>query len=236
MEIPILEFRDVHKVFGEGPSNVAAIAGVSFVVSPGEFVVLTGSSGSGKSTLIHLAAGLDTPTRGSVVVAGTDLSSLDDDQLSRLRCHDVTLVFQAFHLIDYMTAEENVALPLRFDGASAADARQRAREALESVGLSSRAHHRPSELSGGEMQRTALARAIASRPKLILADEPTGNLDSASGEMVLALLRDIARQGPAVLVVTHDTQIATVGPRVLSLRDGALVSDTMTINEARAAT
>jgi putative ABC transport system ATP-binding protein len=236
MPSPILEFQTVRKVYGEGASNVVALDDVSFGVSPGEFVVITGPSGSGKSTLVHLAAGLDTPTRGSVVLAGTDLSTLDDDQLSRLRCHDVTLVFQAFHLVDYMTAEENVALPLRFDGASASDARQRAREALDSVGLSTRAHHRPSELSGGEMQRVALARAVASRPMLILADEPTGNLDSVAGDSVLALLTRIAAQGPAVLVVTHDPHIAASGHRVISLRDGALVSDTAMASPARAAT
>jgi putative ABC transport system ATP-binding protein len=226
MPLPILEFQTVRKVYGKGASNVVALDDVSFSVSPGEFIVLTGPSGSGKSTLVHLAAGLDTPTRGSVMLAGTNLSTLDDDQLSRLRCHDVTLVFQAFHLVDYMTAEENVALPLRFDGASASDARQRAREALDSVGLSTRARHRPSELSGGEMQRVALARAVASRPKLILADEPTGNLDSVAGDSVLALLTSIATQGPAVLVVTHDPHIAASGHRVISLRDGTLVSDT----------
>jgi len=236
MAMPILEFRSVHKVYGHGVTHVSALVDVSFTLSPSEFVVLTGPSGSGKSTLVHLAAGIETPTRGSVLVEGTDLSTLDDDQLSRLRCHDVSLMFQAFHLVDYLTAEENVALPLRFDGVSAARARERAREALNAVGLSARNHHRPGELSGGEMQRVALARAVAIRPRLILADEPTGNLDSTSGAAVLGLLRGLAAPGgPAVLMVTHDQQIAATVPRMLALRDGALVADA-TSSTASAAT
>ena len=228
---PALRFIQVRKVFRGGRAHIDALRRVSFDLSPGEFAVLKGPSGSGKSTLIHLAAGLETPTEGSVSVAGTDLADLDDEGLSRLRCDKVGLVFQSFHLIDYLNAAENVALPLRFAGIAARDAVGRASDALAAVGLSHRATHRPSELSGGEMQRVAIARALVVRPKLLLADEPTGNLDSTNSAQIMELLREInVREGVAILLATHDERAAESAPRLLELRDGTLVGDS---HEAR---
>ncbi len=224
---PVLEFRGVSRWYGTGSQAVHALTDVSFDIAPGELVVLAGPSGAGKSTLIHLAAGLDVPSAGTVTFGGTDLSALDDDAMSTVRRRDIGLVFQAFHLVDYLTAEENVALPLRFDGISAADALARARRSLEGVGLAHRRGHRPSELSGGEMQRVAIGRALVIEPRLLLADEPTGNLDSESGRGVLDLLRTIHARGHiTIIIATHDPQITTDAPRVLQLRDGAVVSDT----------
>jgi len=222
---PVLEFRDVCKSFGQDSARVDALVHLSLTISPAEFVVLTGPSGSGKSTVLHIAAGLETPTSGTIELAGVDLRVLDDDELSRLRCSKVGLIFQAFHLIDYLTAEENVALPLRFAGLPAAEAAARAREMLARVGLGRRAEHRPGELSGGEMQRVAIARALVVRPELLLADEPTGNLDSKTGAGILELLRRLNEQeGVAVLLATHDERAAASAPRNLELRDGAVVA------------
>jgi len=221
----VLEFSDVSKSFRQNSARVDALVHVSLEIWPGEFVVLTGPSGSGKSTLIHLAAGLETPTSGTIDLAGIDVRALDDDALSRLLCSKVGLIFQAFHLIDYLTAEENVALPLRFAGLPAADAAAQAREMLARVGLGPRTRHRPGELSGGEMQRVAIARALVVRPELLLADEPTGNLDSRTGAGILELLRQLNEQERvAVLLATHDERAAASAPRILELRDGAVVA------------
>lgn len=226
MGTTLLEFSSVTKEYGASSTAVRALAGVSATVEAGEFVVLTGPSGSGKSTLIHLAAGLESPTQGRVLLDDRDLSALSDDELSALRCGPIGLVFQAFHLVDYLTAEQNVALPLRFGGAATSEAGERARAALAAVGLSGRVHHRPGELSGGEMQRVAVARALVGKPRLLLADEPTGNLDSAAGAEVLDLLHVLARKEQvAVLLATHDQDAAAAAPRVLTLRDGAVLCD-----------
>jgi len=226
MGVAILEFRGVSKFFGTDSRRVRALVDVSLELRAGEFVVLTGPSGSGKSTLVHLAAGLDTPTHGIVSIAGTELSGLHDDELSKMRCREVGLVFQAFHLVDYLNAIENVALPLRFSGMAAAEAAERARGALAAVGLANRGDHRPSELSGGEMQRVAVARALVIRPKLLLADEPTGNLDSASGAEALTLLRTLSdEENVTVLLATHDERAAVSASHVLRLQDGVLISD-----------
>jgi ABC-type lipoprotein export system ATPase subunit len=226
MGAAILEFRGVSKFFGTNSRSVRALVDVSLELRAGEFAVLTGPSGSGKSTLVHLAAGLETPTCGIVSIAGTELSGLRDNELSKMRCREVGLVFQAFHLVDYLDAIENVALPLRFSGFAAAEAAKRARGALAAVGLANRGDHRPSELSGGEMQRVAVARALVIRPKLLLADEPTGNLDSASGAEVLALLRTLSDQeNVTVLLATHDERAAVSASHVLRLQDGALITD-----------
>ena len=222
---PVLEFRDVSKSFRQNSAHVDALVHVSLAIRPAEFVVLTGPSGSGKSTLLHLAAGLETPTSGTIEVAGVDLRVLEDNELSRLRCSKVGLIFQAFHLIDYLTAEENVALPLRFAGLPAAEAAAQACEMLALVGLGPRARHRPGELSGGEMQRVAIARALVVRPELLLADEPTGNLDSRTGAGILELLRGLnEQQRVAILLATHDERAAASAPRILELRDGAVVA------------
>jgi putative ABC transport system ATP-binding protein len=220
-----LEVRGVAKSFGEGETRVEALRGVDLDVRRGEFVVVMGPSGSGKSTLLHLVAGLDRPSAGTIRVAGADLAAMDDDALTVLRRRRVGLVFQAFHLVHVLTAEENVALPLLVDGVPAAEAGRRATEALERVGLGARRGHLPGALSGGEQQRVALARATVAEPAVVLADEPTGNLDSARGEEVMALLRSVVDEGGrSVLMVTHDVRAAAHGDRIVWLRDGRAVA------------
>ena len=222
----VVEVQDLHKSFGSGVNRVEALRGVSLRVAPGEFVAVMGPSGSGKSTLLHLIGGLDTPTAGTVRVGGADLGKLNDDQLTLLRRRRVGFVFQAFNLLDVLTAEENVALPLVIDGVTEAEASRRARAALESVRLSRRGTHFPRALSGGEQQRLAVARALVTKPLLLLADEPTGNLDSGSGDEVMAVLRDLAaRHGQTILMVTHDARYAAMADRLLRLQDGQVVEE-----------
>ena len=219
----MLEVRDVAKTYREGPREVHAVRGVSLRVEPGEMVVLLGPSGSGKSTLLHLLGGLDRPTAGHVLFEGRDLSTLSDDVLARLRRDRICHVFQFFNLLPTLTAAENVALPLLLGGTSERDGAERARAALEEVGLADRAGHFPEEMSGGEQQRTAIARGLAVRPSLLLADEPTGNLDSATGKEVLRVLRGLTADGNrSIVMVTHDEQAAEVGDRRIRLRDGRI--------------
>jgi putative ABC transport system ATP-binding protein len=219
---PAVEVRDVRRAFGSGDGRVEALRGVDLDVAPGEFVAVMGPSGSGKSTLLHLIGALDQPTTGTVRVAGQDLGALDDDRLTILRRDRIGFVFQTFNLLPVLTAEENVALPLEIAGAS--DAAARARAALERVGVAHRAGHRPREMSGGEQQRVALARALAIDPILLLADEPTGNLDRATGDQVLGLLRELAEaRHPTIVVVTHDPRAAAMADRIVRLRDGRVV-------------
>lgn len=220
----MLELCDVTKTYRQGRRDVPAVRGVSLRVEPGELVVLLGPSGSGKSTLLHLMAGLDPPTSGKVLFEDEDLATLDDDRLTILRRTRIGLVFQFFNLLPTLRLDENVALPLLLHGTPRAAALARARDGLGRVGLAARADHYPEEVSGGEQQRAAIARALAVEPRLLLADEPTGNLDSASGADVLAALRDLARDGDrAVVMVTHDDRAAAVGTRRVHLRDGRLV-------------
>jgi putative ABC transport system ATP-binding protein len=220
---PVIVVRGLIKVFDAG-SRVEALRGVDLTVSGSEFVAITGTSGSGKSTLLHLLAGLDRPTAGSVRVAGVDLAGLSDDERALLRRRQVGLVFQAFHLLDSLTALENVALPLAIAGRPAGEARQRARAALDQVGLAQRLRHRPDQLSGGEQQRVAIARALVINPLVLLADEPTGNLDSSRGGAVLDLLRRLVDQLDLTLImVTHDAGHAARADRVLRMHDGRLV-------------
>jgi putative ABC transport system ATP-binding protein len=203
---------------------VTILDGVTLHVPPGQFLAITGPSGSGKSTLLGLVAGLDRPTAGSIRVDGVDLSSLDEDALARLRLAKIGYVFQAFHLIPTLTAIENVAIPLELAGA--ADAPGQARALLEEVGLKARVDHYPAELSGGEQQRVALARAVANRPRLLLADEPTGNLDSATGAQIVDLLVGLHRRnGTTLILVTHDPALAAHAQRIVELRDGRVVGD-----------
>lgn len=214
----------VSKVYGTGANRVDALRGVSLVFAAGEFVAVTGPSGCGKSTLLHLLAGLDTPTTGTVLVHGTDLGRLDEESRTAFRGRNVGVVFQSFNLLDILTAEENVALPLTLAGVSSAAATRRAREALDRVGLGARARHRPAELSGGEQQRTAVARALVSDPPLIVADEPTGNLDTENGRVVFELLRGVAGEKRTVVMVTHDPALAARADRAVRLEDGLVVS------------
>jgi putative ABC transport system ATP-binding protein len=223
---PAVETVGLAKSYGSGATAVHALRGVDLRVSSGEFVVIMGPSGSGKSTLLHLIGGLDVPSGGEVRIAGRSLAALDDDALSRMRRTSVGFVFQAFNLLTVLTAEENVLLPLQVDGVPADEARARAAAALEAVGLSARARHLPGELSGGEQQRVAVARALAVDPVLLLADEPTGNLDSRTGAAVMDLLRRLVdERGQTALMVTHDPRAAARGDRIVWLRDGAVVEE-----------
>jgi putative ABC transport system ATP-binding protein len=211
--------------FGEGETRVEALKDVDFEVRKGEFLAVTGASGSGKSTLLHLLAGLAHPTEGRVIVDGVALVDLDDDALTRLRRRRIGIVFQSFNLLPVLTAVENVALPLAVDGVPRADAEARALKVLERVGVAHRAAHRPSEMSGGEQQRVAIARALVADPVIVLADEPTGNLDSHSGEQVIRLLKSLRDEGGrTILMVTHDERHARSADRVLVLSDGRIVA------------
>jgi len=219
-----VEVRDVTKVFGSGHARVEALAGVSLRVAHGEFVAVMGPSGSGKSTLLHLIGALDLPTSGSIRIGADDLGALDDNRLTLLRRRRIGFVFQAFNLLDVLTAEENVALPLELDGQ--ADALAGAAEALAQVGLAHRRTHLPSQLSGGEQQRVAIARALVMNPLLLLADEPTGNLDSSHGDQVMALLRSLAdERGQTIVMVTHNAGHAALADRLVRLRDGCVVEE-----------
>ena len=219
----ILEALDVHKTHGAGAAAVHALRGISLAIAAGEMVAIVGPSGSGKSTLLHLLAGLDRPSSGEVILEGTRLSGLSDVARTELRRAKIGLVFQFFNLLPLLSARENVAMPLLLAGSGLADAEARADELLAGVGLSARRHHRPDAMSGGEMQRVAVARALAARPPVLLADEPTGNLDSAAAEGVLALLGAAAHdEGRAVVVVTHDPTTAAAADRVVEVRDGKL--------------
>jgi putative ABC transport system ATP-binding protein len=223
---PVVEVRHLTKVFGSGHAQVEALRGIDLTVAANEFVAIMGSSGSGKSTLLHLIAGLDAPTSGTIRVGDDDLSSLNDDQLTLLRRRRMGFIFQAFNLLDALTAEENVALPLLIDGVSETEAHQRAVACLERVGLASRRNHLPKQLSGGEQQRVAIARALVTSPLLLLADEPTGNLDSANGSQVITLLRNLVDQhGQTILMVTHNPSHAEMTDRLIRLRDGCVVAE-----------
>jgi putative ABC transport system ATP-binding protein len=209
-----------------GGNVIRAVDGISLEIEPGEFVALLGQSGSGKSTLLNLLAGLDRPTSGSVLVHGRDLAQMSSEELAQYRRNDVGMVFQAFHLIPSMKVTENVELPMRFAEVDRAERVTRVRESLERVGLAKRMEHRPSELSGGEQQRVSIARALANRPSLLLADEPTGNLDSRTGEDILNLIRDVSLSlGMTVVMVTHERALAErFAQRLIFLADGKLQS------------
>ena len=219
----MLELRDAGKVYRQGRREVHAVRGVSLTVRPGEIVALVGPSGSGKSTLLHLLGGLDRPTTGAALFDGRDLATFTDDELTLLRRDRIGHVFQFFNLLPTLTAAENVALPLLLGGTSRDEAMSRAAEGLAAVGLADRTDHLPDEMSGGEQQRAAVARALAVRPRVLLADEPTGNLDSASGGEVLEVLRSMTASGErSVVMVTHDERAAAIGDRVVRLRDGRI--------------
>lgn len=207
-----------------GDDTVHALCGVSFAVGQGEFVAVTGPSGSGKSTLLHLLGCLDQPTTGDVRIDGTSTRDLDDVRLSAVRNRSIGFVFQSFHLIPRLSVEENVAVPLLYRGISRQDELIRAGAAAESVGLGHRLSHRPSELSGGERQRTAIARALVNDPALLLADEPTGNLDSATGREVMDILGALNQDGRTLIVVTHNPDVAAYADRVISIEDGRVAA------------
>ena len=222
----MIEFRDVRKVYLQGAREVAALDGVTLRIDRGGFTCLMGPSGSGKSTFLHLAGGLDLPTSGDVLIEGQATRSWNDDALTLLRRRRLGFVFQFFNLIPSLTVAENVALPLLLEGVSGPEISRRVGPLLERVGLSDRSEHAPAGLSGGEMQRTAIARALVADPAIVLADEPTGNLDRATGRGILELLHAMGREdGRTVVVVTHDPSAAEFADRVIGLRDGRVESD-----------
>jgi len=226
MEVPAIKFENVWKIYKLGTVEVAALRGLSIEIKRGEHLAIMGPSGSGKSTFLHLAGALDRPTRGRVLIEGRDPSKLNDDELSKLRNRYIGFVFQTFNLIPRLTALENVMLPLVVRGVDGSERRRRAIEALEQVGLRDRMNHRPTELSGGEQQRVAIARAIVTRPRIVLADEPTGNLDSVSAKEIVKVLSRLNRElGITVVIVTHDPEVASAAQRVVKIRDGVIYEE-----------
>ena len=222
---PVLALRDVTKVYRNGSLEVAALGGVTLDVQPGEYVAVMGPSGSGKSTLMHIIGCLDVPSAGSYRLAGEDVSSMSENDLADVRNRSIGFVFQQFNLLASMTAASNVALPLAYAGVSRAQRRERAEASLARVGLADRVGHRPGELSGGQQQRVAVARALVTEPALILADEPTGNLDSTSTADVLDLLDELHGAGRTVVLITHEHDVAARAGRVVQLRDGLITND-----------
>jgi putative ABC transport system ATP-binding protein len=224
--MPIVETEHLTKVYGKGETAVTALDGVNLRIEAGEFVAVMGPSGCGKSTLLHLLGGLDQPTRGRVKLDSRDLAQLNDDELTELRRRKIGFVFQFFNLIPVLGAGENAALPLILDGVKPAEAQARAAEWLRRAGLPDRQNHRPDQLSGGEQQRVAIARALVTEPALILADEPTGNLDTRSGDEIAGVLRQVSDEWErTVLMVTHDPRIAAYADRIVFLKDGKIVDE-----------
>ena len=221
---PIISLRGVTRIYDMGRVTVPALRAVDLDVMPGEFVAIVGPSGSGKSKLIHILGCLDRPTAGTYTLAGTPVEDLDDDGLAGVRSRMIGFVFQSYNLLPRTSALDNVATPLLYQGVGRADRLRRATAALERLGLGDRLDHEPSELSGGQQQRVAVARALVTDPALILADEPTGNLDQASGHDVLEVLRELHRAGRTIVLITHDTEVAQAASRQVHIRDGALVA------------
>lgn len=225
-EMPIVETRGLTKIYRMGHSEIRAVDGIDLTLAKGEFISVMGRSGSGKSTLLNLIGCLDRPTAGSVTIAGVEVSRLPARELPRIRREKVGFVFQQFNLLPTLTALENVELPLRYSGVSGRERRQRAKEAMEQVGLAERLDHRPSELSGGECQRVAIARAIINQPAIILADEPTGELDTHTATEIITLMQELNRAaGVTVIIVTHDPLVAQRTDRIIHLQDGRIISE-----------
>jgi putative ABC transport system ATP-binding protein len=222
---PLISLRGIEKTYHVGTQAVRAVRGVDLDVQRGEYLAIMGSSGSGKSTLMNLLGCLDTPTSGTYLLNGRDVSGLGEDELAAVRNRQVGFVFQTFNLLPRSTALQNVELPLVYAGLGSAERRRRAERALDQVGLADRMTHRPNELSGGQRQRVAIARALVTEPALILADEPTGNLDSRTSEEIMALLGELDRGGRTLILVTHETDIAAFTRRIIRLHDGRIAAD-----------
>ena len=222
----LIELRDVYKIYSEGlESEVRALDGISLTIDHGEFVAVVGQSGSGKSTLMNVLGCLDIPTRGTYLLDGTDVQDLSDGQLSHIRNQQIGFIFQQYNLIQTLTVQENVELPLIYRGIDPIDRKELALEALERVGLADRRRHYPTQMSGGQQQRVAIARAISTHPPVIMADEPTGALDSRTGQQVLKFLQQLNREGSTIILITHDNGIAATAPRMVRLSDGKVISD-----------
>jgi putative ABC transport system ATP-binding protein len=222
----LIELQEVHKIYRLGMQEVHALRGVSLAIAEGEYLAIMGASGSGKSTLMNILGCLDTPTSGSYRLKGRAVDALGDDELAEIRNREIGFVFQTFNLLPRSTAAQNVELPLIYAGRDSTERVRRAEEALAAVGLSERAHHRPNELSGGQNQRVAIARALVNRPSILLADEPTGNLDSKTSDEIMEIMDELHARGHTIIVVTHEEDIAGHARRVVRLRDGAIETDT----------
>lgn len=223
----LIEVKNVYKIYNPGENEVRALDGISVTIDHGEFVAIVGHSGSGKSTFMNMLGCLDTPTSGDYYLDGVNVAGMTDDELSDIRNKQIGFIFQGFNLIPSLTAQENVELPLVYRGMPAEQRHQLAEEALTRVGMEHRMSHRPSELSGGQQQRVAIARAIAARPPIIMADEPTGNLDTRSGEDVMKILHELNEEGRTIVLITHDNDIARQATRAIRIIDGKVVSDTL---------
>lgn len=222
----LIELRDVYKIYGEGlESEVRALDGVSLDIEKGEFVAVVGQSGSGKSTMMNVLGCLDIPTRGTYHLDGVDVRELSDKELSRIRNKQIGFIFQQYNLIQNLTVLENVELPLIYQGIDPIDRRELAMQALARVGLADRAQHKPTQMSGGQQQRVAIARAISTRPPIIMADEPTGALDSRTGHEVLGFLQQLNKEGSTVILITHDNGIAATARRIVRIADGKIIED-----------
>lgn len=225
-EQALIEIVDMKKIYNPGENEVRALDGVDLKIYPNEFVAIIGHSGSGKSTLMNMLGCLDIPTSGTYMLHNIDVSDMEDDELADVRNREIGFIFQGFHLIQNLTALENVELPLVYRGVAKKERRELSIKALEKVGLSHRLDHKPQEMSGGQQQRVAIARAIAQAPPIILADEPTGNLDSASTKEIMQILRELHGEGRTVILITHDNEIAEQADRVIRISDGKIVADT----------
>ncbi len=222
---PLISLTDVQKVYDMGPVQVKALDGVALEIAQGDYVAVMGPSGSGKSTLMNLIGCLDTPSSGSYRLKGREIATMEDDDLARIRNREIGFIFQTFNLLARTDALQNVELPLIYSGLARRERHERARRALEAVGLGDRMHHRPNEMSGGQRQRVAIARALVNEPSILLADEPTGNLDSTTGEEIMALIDRLHQDGNTIILVTHEDELARQAARVIRLRDGRIVSD-----------